>query len=86
MRTTITTALAIILILAQFSTLSGEEVGKPTDKVRLQQALFAEEAERDLPKAAREYELLVEEYTAARRIGLSALYRLAEVRRKQKRQ
>jgi len=85
MRTTITTALAMILILAQFSTLLGEEIGKPSDKVRLQQALFAEEAERDLPKAAREYELLVEEYTESRKIGLSALYRLAEVRRKQKR-
>ena len=85
MRTTITTALAVILILAQFNILFGEEVGKPTDKVRLQQALFAEEAERNLPKAAKEYELLVEEYTEARRIGLSALYRLAEVRRKQKR-
>jgi ankyrin repeat protein len=85
MRTTITTALAILLILAQFRTLLGEEAGNPSEKVRLQQALFAEEAERDLPKAAREYELLVEEYTVARRIGLSALYRLAEVRRKQKR-
>jgi len=83
MRTTITTALAVILILAQSKTLSGEENGNISDKARLQQALFAEEAERDLAKAARGYELLVEKYTAARQIGVSALYRLAEVRRKQ---
>ena len=85
MRTTNTIALAIILILGQLTFLLGEEVGKSTDKTRLQKALFAEEVERDLAKAAKEYELLVEEYTAARRVGVSALYRLAEVRRKQKR-
>lgn len=84
MRKTIITALTFILIFAE-GFLHADEAGAITNKARLQRALFAEEAERDLPKAAKEYEQLVEEYTEARKIGLSALYRLAEVRRKQKR-
>ncbi len=85
MRTTLITALVFILILAQGGKLPGDEIKPASEKARLQKALFAEEAERDLPKAAAEYEKLVEEYTEARKVGLSALYRLAEVRRKQER-
>lgn len=51
----------------------------------LQEALFAEEATQDLPKAAANYEALLEAWAEQRRFAATALFRLAEVRRKQNR-
>jgi tetratricopeptide (TPR) repeat protein len=50
---------------------------------KLRQGLFAEEAERDLEKAAKAYEAAVQLYNADRRQAATALFRLAEIRRKQ---
>ena len=50
---------------------------------QLQSALFAEEATRDLPAAAAAYEKLLIDYATQRQLAATALFRLAEVRRKQ---
>ena len=54
-------------------------------KTILQQGLFAEEAEQKLDKAAASYEQIIETYNQQREFAVAALFRLAEVRRKQKR-
>lgn len=51
----------------------------------LRDALFEEEATRDLTKAAAGYEALLSQWAEQRPIAAAALYRLAEVRRKQDR-
>lgn len=51
----------------------------------LRDALFEEEATRDLTKAAAAYEALLAQWDQQRALAASALYRLAEVRRKQDR-
>ena len=51
----------------------------------LRDALFEEEATRDLTKAAAGYEALLAKWTEHRQLAASALFRLAEVRRKQDR-
>jgi ankyrin repeat protein len=51
----------------------------------LRDALFEEEASRDLTKAAAGYEALLAQWDKQRALAASALYRLAEVRRKQDR-
>ncbi len=51
----------------------------------LQDALFAEEATQDLTQAAAAYEALLAAYADQRRLAATALFRLAEVRRKQDR-
>ncbi|MCB1097118.1 MAG: tetratricopeptide repeat protein [Verrucomicrobiae bacterium] len=52
-------------------------------KSLLQQGLFAEEAEGKLEKAAASYQQIIDDYDAARAFAVAAIYRLAEVRRKQ---
>ena len=54
-------------------------------KSLLQQGLFAEEAERKLEKAADNYGQIISAYDDQRTYAVAALYRLAEVRRKQDR-
>jgi ankyrin repeat protein len=54
-------------------------------KTILQEGLFAEEAEQKLDKAAASYEKIIGQYDAQRTYAVAALYRLAEVRRKQER-
>jgi ankyrin repeat protein len=55
----------------------------PDLQSQLQAALFAEEATRDLPAAAAAYEQLLIDYATQRQLAATALFRLAEVRRKQ---
>jgi ankyrin repeat protein len=52
-------------------------------KLLLRDALFEEEASRDLTKAAAGYEALLTKWAEQRTVAATALYRLAEVRRKQ---
>lgn len=59
--------------------------GAPALSALLRDALFEEEATRDLTKAAAGYEALLAHWTAQRPTAAAALYRLAEVRRKQDR-
>ena len=54
------------------------------EKALLQQGLFAEEAEQNLEEAAGKYEAIIARYDARRHYAVAALFRLAEVRRKQK--
>lgn len=54
-------------------------------KALLQQALFAEEAEQKLDEAAAGYQKLISQFDAQRTYAVAAIYRLAEVRRKQQR-
>ncbi|MGI8604480.1 MAG: tetratricopeptide repeat protein [Verrucomicrobiales bacterium] len=49
----------------------------------LQQALFEEEATRNLDKAAEAYDALLNAYQGQQQLAATALFRLAEVRRKQ---
>lgn len=51
----------------------------------LQKGLFAEEAEQDFDNATKHYEKLIADFDAQRAFAVAALYRLAEVRRKQER-
>ena len=73
-----------IAILASLSVIAGSQAKDA--KSILQQGLFAEEAEQNFDKAASSYEAVLKEYDAQRRYAVAALYRLAEVRRKQKRE
>ncbi len=57
----------------------------PELSAMLQQALMEEETTRDLEKAAAGYDALLTKWTEQRRIAAAALFRLAEVRRKQNR-
>ena len=57
----------------------------PSLEQLLQDALFAEEATQDLDQAAISYEKLLEAYRSQRQFAATALFRLAEVRRKQER-
>ncbi len=54
-------------------------------KALLQQGLYEEEASREFGKAAEHYEKLLSHYDAQRQLAATALFRLAEVRRKQDR-
>lgn len=77
----------LYLFLALFG-LSGfareEEEAVPSRKL-LQEGLFAEEAEGKLEQAAGHYARILKRFEQERRIAVAALYRLAEVRAKQKR-
>lgn len=53
-------------------------------RVMLQEALFAEEAERDLEKASAGYAEMLEQFATQRTLAATALSRLAEIRAKQK--
>src|SRR4051794_38169741 len=53
-------------------------------RVMLQEALFAEEAERDLEKASAGYSELLVQFETQRTLAATALFRLAEIRAKQK--
>lgn len=79
MRTAVLTFALAALALATVS------AQRDDAKTILQEALFAEEAEQELDKAAAGYEKLIKQYDSQRNYALAALYRLAEVRRKQKR-
>lgn len=74
----------IILLLATACIVSAQEPA--TDlKQLLREALFEEEATRDLAKATAGYEKLLQAYADQRQFAATALFRLAEVRRKQER-
>ncbi|MEM7394277.1 MAG: tetratricopeptide repeat protein, partial [Verrucomicrobiota bacterium] len=68
------------LALAGASSAGAEETGK-----LFQQGLFAEEAEGRLDLAAERYEEVIQRFDRQRDMAVAALYRLAEVRRKQDR-
>lgn len=83
-RTLLFVPLLTVLALATAGAQSPD--GAPADLQKLlQDALFAEEATQDLPKAAASYEAVMEAYAGQRRLAATALFRLAEVRRKQNR-
>jgi ankyrin repeat protein len=81
--------LAFILQHSCFILSSAAEPAPPAAETTLQSllrdALFEEEANRDLTKAAAGYEALLSQWDHQRALAASALYRLAEVRRKQDR-
>lgn len=72
-------------ILVTFAVFLPGTIHAEDAKTLLQQGLFAEEAEQKLDKAAANYEQIIESYDSRREYAIAALYRLAEVRRKQKR-
>ncbi len=79
-------AAALAACLLTFDARAAEPTAPPPDlRTLLQQALFEEEATRDLEKAAGGYEKLLSTWGEQRRYAASALFRLAEVRRKQDR-
>lgn len=53
-------------------------------RILLQEALFAEEAERDLEKASAGYAEMLAQFETQRTLAATALYHLAEIRAKQK--
>ncbi len=80
MKTPIT--VVIVLLLAALPVCAQQSTDS---KTLLQQALFAEEAEQLLDKAAEGYERIIGNYAVERGFAVVAIYRLAEVRRKQAR-
>ena len=78
-----------ILILSVPATLliglPAQESGRKDLEGLLREALFEEEASQDLTQAAEGYEKLLETYRSQRQFAATALFRLAEVRRKQER-
>ena len=74
---------AILILVLGVTTLRAE--AREEAKSLLQDALFAEEAEQKLDKAAATYEKLIQQYDDQRAFAVAALFRLAEVRRKQQR-
>ena len=75
---------SLILLALLFSqvTVRAEE---PTLRDLLRDALYTEEVTRDSEKAAKQYEDLLARHDAQKTFAASALFRLAEVRRKQDR-
>ncbi len=61
---------------------SAQEPASENLEALLREALFQEEAARDLDQAAASYEALLEQYEKQRRFAATALFRLAEVHRK----
>jgi hypothetical protein len=78
---------AIAALFLGLPALRGQDAPPPPvdAKTLLQQGLFAEEAEQQLDKAAASYEQIIAEFDRQRDFAVAALYRLAEVRRKQER-
>src|SRR5262245_527453 len=83
---------AIVLAAAVLSSPVPAAEDKPTPapsapelRTLLRDALFEEEATRDLAKAAAGYEALLTKWAEQRPVAAAALFRLAEVRRKQDR-
>lgn len=74
-----------ILILSVLATLPAQESGRKDLEGLLREALFEEEASQDLTQAAEGYEKLLETYRSQCQFAATALFRLAEVRRKQER-
>ena len=58
-------------------------LGEPTTKELLRDGLFAEESEGDLPTARKNYEALLAKHAEEKKVAAVALYRLAEIERKQ---
>ncbi len=76
-----TLALLLILVSGALAT-AGDGAEKPMVE-QFQKSLFEEEANRDLKKAAEGYEAVIEAFDRNRAIAASAIFRLAEVKRKQ---
>lgn len=80
-------SLALIFVGASLPVLWAQDgTPRPTDTDRagwLREALFQEEAVRDLGKAVEGYEKVIEAYEKDREFAATALFRLAEVKRKQ---
>lgn len=77
-------AMALRSLPAQSPATPAAEPGSSPDlQSLLQKALFAEEATRDLTQAANGYEALLTVWGKQRQLAATALFRLAEVRRKQ---
>jgi ankyrin repeat protein len=75
-------ALACLSLLLPWSTLRADE---PALSGLLRDALYTEEVARDSDKAAKQYEELLARHDAQKTFAAAALFRLAEVRRKQDR-
>ena len=76
------TALAWLALLLPWSVLLADE---PALSELLRDALYTEEVARDMEKAAKQYEELLALHDAQKTFAAAALFRLAEVRRKQDR-
>jgi ankyrin repeat protein len=74
--------LAMLPLLLAWSPLRADE---PPLRELLRDALYAEEVARDSEKAAKQYEELLARHDAQKTFAAAALFRLAEVRRKQDR-
>ena len=87
LRRALTAALCFIILHSSCRISRAADSPPPPADLRalLRDALFEEEATRDLPKAAAGYEALLAKWNEQRLIAAAALYRLAEVRRKQDR-
>ncbi|HSP42085.1 MAG TPA: tetratricopeptide repeat protein, partial [Luteolibacter sp.] len=75
-------ALACLSLLLPWSALRADE---PALSELLRDALYTEEVARDSEKAAKQYEELLARHDAQKTFAAAALFRLAEVRRKQDR-
>jgi ankyrin repeat protein len=78
------TGLVLLSLLLPLSPLSAEDEKDLRDLLR--DALYTEEVTRDPEAAAKQYETLLSQHDAQRAFAASALFRLAEVRRKQDRE
>jgi ankyrin repeat protein len=81
-----TPSILTLLCLAAQPLLAAEpaKTAEPrSSRVLLQEALFAEEAERDLEKASAGYTEILEQFAMPRTLAATALYHLAEIRAKQ---
>lgn len=70
--------LSTLVWVGLFASLSAEE-----SRILLQDALFAEEARQDHATAIQKYSKLLEQFKKERQVAVVALYRLAEIHRKQ---
>ncbi|MEK7949427.1 ankyrin repeat domain-containing protein [Luteolibacter soli] len=77
------TGLVLLSLLLPLSPLSAEDEKDLRELLR--DALYTEEVTRDPDAAAKQYEALLSQHDAQRAFAASALFRLAEVRRKQDR-
>ncbi|HEY1122455.1 MAG TPA: ankyrin repeat domain-containing protein [Haloferula sp.] len=75
--------LVLLSLLLPLSPLSAEDVKDLRELLR--DALYTEEVTRDPESAAKQYEALLSQHDSQRAFAASALFRLAEVRRKQDR-
>ncbi|WP_035607032.1 ankyrin repeat domain-containing protein [Haloferula sp. BvORR071] len=75
--------LLLLALMTPLAPLRAEDPGQSSPREILRDALYAEEVTRDASKAAENYAKVLELYKAQQPFAATALFRLAEVRRKQ---